>query len=101
MPKGLEMWRYELFTDVAGYWRWHLRGANGQIVATSGESFASHYNALRAVLDVRASAGIAALPTDDLPPLSLRIGRGRRARRQRARRLRLSPVESDLTRMGR
>jgi uncharacterized protein YegP (UPF0339 family) len=29
-------------------WRWHLRAGNGKLVATSGESFHSKGNALRA-----------------------------------------------------
>lgn len=29
-------------------WRWNLQAKNGRLIATSGESFHSHYNALRA-----------------------------------------------------
>jgi len=29
-------------------WRWHVRAANGQLTATSGEAFASRSNARRA-----------------------------------------------------
>lgn len=58
------MSKYEVFRDTAGMWRWRLRSGNGQIVTTSGESFASHYNALRAARNVWAHAGTAAPPVD-------------------------------------
>lgn len=37
-----------VYQDDTGSWRWRLRGANGAKVASSGESFASRGNALRA-----------------------------------------------------
>jgi uncharacterized protein YegP (UPF0339 family) len=50
------MWNYELFRDAAGHWRWHLL-SHGRKVATSGEAFASRYNAERAMIAVRRNAG--------------------------------------------
>ena len=44
--------RFEIYQDRAGKWRWRLIAANGERVAASGQSFASHFNAERAVTDV-------------------------------------------------
>lgn len=82
------MSRYEVFKDVAGKWRWRLRSGNGQIVTTSGESFASHYNALRAARTVWAYAGTAALPVDDYSQAVLGAVLGRMDQRRRVRRAR-------------
>ena len=57
-------WEYETFIDKAGQWRWHLRAANGRIVATSGEAFASEQHAERAARNVKANAGSAELQFD-------------------------------------
>jgi uncharacterized protein YegP (UPF0339 family) len=86
------MSRFEVFKDIAGNWRWRLRGGNGQIVTTSGESFASHYNAVRAARNVWATAGTAAPPTDDYPQVVLGAALGRMAGRKRAPRGRLSAL---------
>jgi uncharacterized protein YegP (UPF0339 family) len=61
--KALAMWNYQLFEDRSGQWRWHLVGGNGRVVATSGESFASRYDAERAAGEVKANAGAAGLPS--------------------------------------
>ncbi len=76
------MWKYELFRDSAGKWRWHLL-SHGRVVATSGEAFASHYDARRAVANVKHHASTAALPpeADSDPNLILRralLGMARR-----------------------
>jgi uncharacterized protein YegP (UPF0339 family) len=55
------MWKYELFTEVDGEWRWRLRG-DGEVVATSAEAFGSRLEARRAVVRIRAHAGAAKLP---------------------------------------
>jgi uncharacterized protein YegP (UPF0339 family) len=86
------MSRFEVFKDIAGNWRWRLRGGNGQVVATSGESFASHYNAVRAARNVWATAGTAAPPTDDYSQVDLGTALGRVALRKRVRRGRLSTL---------
>ncbi len=31
--------RYEVFKDDAGEWRWHIKDANGRVLACSGEGF--------------------------------------------------------------
>jgi uncharacterized protein len=51
------MWEFEVYADSAGNYRWRLKAANGQIVASSGESFSSHANAKAAAENVKANAG--------------------------------------------
>ncbi|HEY0391622.1 MAG TPA: YegP family protein [Solirubrobacterales bacterium] len=48
--------RFDAFEDLVGKWRWRLLGGDGRAVATSGESFDSHWHALRAVENVRGVA---------------------------------------------
>ena len=47
---------FEVYADAAGKYRWRLKGGNGQIVASSGESFASKSNAERAAEGFKGSA---------------------------------------------
>jgi hypothetical protein len=49
--------RFEIYADASGSYRWRLVASNGQIVASSGESFASKANARRAAESVKANAG--------------------------------------------
>jgi uncharacterized protein YegP (UPF0339 family) len=59
--------RFDAYEDLVGKWRWRLLGADGRAVATSGESFDSHWHALRAAEDVRgvaAAARISSRPAD-------------------------------------
>jgi uncharacterized protein YegP (UPF0339 family) len=42
----------EFYEDQAGEWRWRLRGANGEIVADSGEGYTRERDAVRAFLRV-------------------------------------------------
>jgi uncharacterized protein YegP (UPF0339 family) len=51
--------KFEIFPDAGGSYRWRLIAANGQAIATSGESFASKANAIRAAENVRDGAGSA------------------------------------------
>jgi uncharacterized protein YegP (UPF0339 family) len=66
---GKEVWelaygtKMQIYQDAAGYFRWRLRAANGEKIATSGESFSSRYSAERAARNV-----IAACQGD--PPVS-------------------------------
>ena len=49
--------RFEVYRDRAGQWRWRLVHWNGNIIADSGEGYASRYNAVRAARGVmRATA---------------------------------------------
>jgi uncharacterized protein YegP (UPF0339 family) len=53
------MSQFDAYEDLVGKWRWRLLGADGRTVATSGESFDSHWHALRAAENVRGVAGAA------------------------------------------
>lgn len=46
--------RFQAFKARDG-WRWHLRAANGRILADSGEAYASRRNCLRAIATVTAA----------------------------------------------
>lgn len=48
--------QFDAFEDLVGQWRWRLLGGDGRTVATSGESFDSHWHALRAAESVRGVA---------------------------------------------
>jgi uncharacterized protein YegP (UPF0339 family) len=48
--------KFEIYADASGAYRWRLRASNGQIIASSGESFASKANATRAAENVRDGA---------------------------------------------
>ncbi len=51
--------RFHVFEDKAGQWRWHLKAANGRIIA-QGESHTRKRDAERAVETVKAAAAKAA-----------------------------------------
>lgn len=50
------MWQYDVYADRGGHSRWRLKASNGAIVAVSGESFASHSNAVRAAQNFKTHA---------------------------------------------
>ncbi|HEV7614914.1 MAG TPA: YegP family protein [Solirubrobacterales bacterium] len=59
--------QFDAFEDLVGKWRWRLIGADGRTVASSGESFDSHWHALRAAENVRrvaAAAQISSVPAE-------------------------------------
>jgi uncharacterized protein YegP (UPF0339 family) len=61
------MAQFDAYEDLVGKWRWRLLNADGRAVATSGESFDSHWHALRAAENVRgvaAGAKISGAPAD-------------------------------------
>ncbi|MDZ7745218.1 MAG: DUF1508 domain-containing protein [Halobacteriales archaeon] len=47
---------FDVYRDKAGKWRWRLVHKNGNIVATSGESYASDRNARRGMRSVKRNA---------------------------------------------
>jgi uncharacterized protein YegP (UPF0339 family) len=49
--------KFEIYADAGGSYRWRLVSSNGQTIASSGESFASKANAVRAAENVRDNAG--------------------------------------------
>jgi uncharacterized protein YegP (UPF0339 family) len=61
------MAQFDAYEDLVGKWRWRLLGADGRTVASSGESYPSHWHALRAAENVRgnaAAAQICGVPAD-------------------------------------
>ncbi|HKT82797.1 MAG TPA: DUF1508 domain-containing protein [Solirubrobacterales bacterium] len=48
--------QFDAYEDLIGKWRWRLLSADGETVATSGESFDSHWHALRVAENVRGVA---------------------------------------------
>ncbi|MEX2235950.1 MAG: DUF1508 domain-containing protein [Dehalococcoidia bacterium] len=58
------MWKFEIYEDSGGKYRWRLVASNGEPVASSGESFASKSNAKRAAETVKANAGSAQVVDD-------------------------------------
>ncbi|XVH31668.1 HVO_2922 family protein [Haloferacaceae archaeon DSL9] len=48
--------RFELYTDQAGEIRWRLVHANGNIIADSGEGYASKQKARQGIRSVKANA---------------------------------------------
>jgi uncharacterized protein YegP (UPF0339 family) len=61
------MAEFDAYEDLVGKWRWRLLGSDGRTVASSGESFESHWHALRAAEDVRGAASgatISSVPAD-------------------------------------
>lgn len=57
------MTQFDAYEDLVGKWRWRLVGANGRTVATSGDSYDSHWHALRAAENVRGAASAAVMST--------------------------------------
>lgn len=53
------MWKFEIYADAGGAYRWRLVAANGQTVASSGESFVSESEAREAAENVKKKAGAA------------------------------------------
>jgi uncharacterized protein YegP (UPF0339 family) len=55
----IQMPHFDAYEDLVGMWRWRLVAGNERTVATSGESFDSHWHALRAAENVRGVASAA------------------------------------------
>ncbi len=47
---------FELFEDDGGEWRWHLTHDNGNIIADSGEGYASKQKAREGLQSVKENA---------------------------------------------
>jgi uncharacterized protein YegP (UPF0339 family) len=70
------MAQFDAYEDLVGKWRWRLLGADGRVVASSGESFDSHWHALRAAEDVRGvatAARISSTPADGVEDALVRL----------------------------
>jgi uncharacterized protein YegP (UPF0339 family) len=50
---------FDAFEDLVGRWRWRLVTEDEKTVATSGESYETHWHALRAAENVRGTASAA------------------------------------------
>ena len=48
--------KFEVYKDKKGEHRWRLRHGNGNILATSSESYAAKASALKCIENVQASA---------------------------------------------
>ena len=48
--------KFELFKGSNGEYRWRLKSANGQVIATSGESFSSKSGATNGIDAVKKAA---------------------------------------------
>ncbi|WP_049922469.1 amphi-Trp domain-containing protein [Halopiger djelfimassiliensis] len=60
--------RFEIYRDRADEWRWRLVHWNGNIIADSGEGYASRHNAKRAARSVMRSAPTASIEQRDETP---------------------------------
>ena len=56
---------YRVLRNEAGRWFWHEVAGNGQVIGTSGESFASQANAMRACENAKARAARAPIKVQD------------------------------------
>ena len=50
------MTKFQIFQDKSGEYRWRLKAANGQIIATSGEGYKAKADAERGVQIVQQNA---------------------------------------------
>ena len=55
---------FELFEDAQGQWRWRLVHDNGNILADSGEGYASKQKAKQGLESVKANAAGAGVVTE-------------------------------------
>ena len=69
--------KFELFKDTAGQFRFHLKAANGEIIAAS-QGYTSKAAAQNGIDSIKANAATA--PTTDL--ICTPVCQGRRARRR-------------------
>jgi uncharacterized protein YegP (UPF0339 family) len=58
------MWKFEVYKDNAGEFRWRLKAANGEIVATSSEGYTYKQSCLKGIELVQMNAASATV--DDL-----------------------------------
>lgn len=55
------VWKFEIYRDAAGSFRWRLKAVNGRIVGDSGEGYDSRPNARRAAENARNNISGAAI----------------------------------------
>ncbi len=55
------MAKFELYSDKAGEYRWRLKSANGQVIATGGEGYTNKAGALNGIAAVQRDAPAAGI----------------------------------------
>jgi uncharacterized protein YegP (UPF0339 family) len=48
---------YYTYKDARGHWRWHLKAANGRIIAESGEGYVNYQDCIDGINLVASSGG--------------------------------------------
>lgn len=48
---------FKMFKDMLSQWRWHLRSANHQVIATSGEGYYNKQDCLNGIYLVMGTNG--------------------------------------------
>jgi uncharacterized protein YegP (UPF0339 family) len=48
--------KFEVYKDAKDEYRWRLRAANGQVIATSGEGYTSRASCLNGIESVKSNA---------------------------------------------
>ncbi|AUX10604.1 hypothetical protein AArcSl_2993 [Halalkaliarchaeum desulfuricum] len=64
-PEGGSNATFELFEDVEGRWRWRLRHENGNVIADSGQGYASKQKAKQGLGSVQKNVGGAPVEETD------------------------------------
>ena len=59
------MYKFEVYKDKAGEYRWRLVASNGQTIATGGEGYSSKASALAGIESVKKNAPDAAVVDAD------------------------------------
>ena len=59
------MYKFELYQDKAGEWRWRLVASNGQTIATGGEGYSSKASAVAGIESVQKHAPDAAIVEEE------------------------------------
>ena len=62
--------RFEIYKDKNGEWRWHLKAANHEKIATSGEGYKNKADALHAIDLVKSSYNA---PAEEIRSLNIQV----------------------------
>jgi len=60
-PAALTAWKFDLYRDAAGEYRWRLKAADGHTIATGGEGYTSRAHCENGIHSVKVNA-----PTDEV-----------------------------------
>lgn len=86
------MTHFEAYEDMAGKWRWRMIAENHLVVASSGETYDSQHDAIRAAKVLKENAGRSFVSV--VPGVSVKTVLRRLIQREDARRGRLSLGEA-------